>query len=96
MRRPNYLFNKYDWFSVQEHVKKQLSNEIAGMDGNRLLNTSVDDLSKYFADKYRVNVPILLEDKIVADQQETQIDVSQDRMRSIRDRSRPFIFLLRK
>jgi len=90
MRQPNYLFNKYDWFSVQEHVKKQLTSEILGMDGNRLLNTSADDLSKYFENKYRVNVPILLEDKISADQQETQIDVSQDRLRAIRDRSRPF------
>lgn len=90
MGRPNYIFNKYDWFSVQEHIKKQLANEIAEMDGNRLLNTSVDDLCKYFEDKYRVNVPILFENTIVADQQETQIDVSQDQMRAIRDRSQPF------
>jgi len=48
MCHTTYLFNKYDWFSVQENIKNQLLNEVAGMDGNRLLNTSVDDLSKYF------------------------------------------------
>ena len=35
-------------------------------------------------------MPVLDENQIVADPQETEIDVSQDQMRSIRDRSRPF------
>jgi len=67
-----------------------LQSEIDAIDGNRLLNTSVDDLCGYFEDKFRIDVPKLHEDQIVADQQETQIDVSQDSMRFIRDRSRPF------
>jgi len=90
MREPNYLFSKVDWFSVQEHQKKTLADEIAQYDGNRLLNTSVDDLCAYFMNKYRLDVPTLREDQIVADQKETQIDVSRDQMRYIRDRSRPF------
>jgi hypothetical protein len=90
MREPNYLFSKYDWFAVQDHQKKQLADEVAKIDGNRLLNTSLDDLCDYFEDKYRVNVPTLNETEIVADQKETQIDVSRDRLRVIRDRSRPF------
>ena len=90
MREIKYLFSKYDWFAVQENQKKQLAAEIAQMDGNRLLNTSVDDLCDYFEEKYRVNVPLLKESEIIADQKETQIDVSGDRLRAIRDRSRPF------
>lgn len=90
MRKRNYLFSKYDWFSVQENQKRQLTAEISQMDGNRLLNTSPDDLCDYFEEKYRVNVPVLKEDEITADQNETQIDVSGDRLRVIRDRSRPF------
>lgn len=90
MRERNYLFSKYDWFSVQENQKRQLTAEISQMDGNRLLNTSPDDLCDYFEEKYRVNVPVLREDEITADQNETQIDVSGDRLRVIRDRSRPF------
>lgn len=88
--RPNYLFSKADWFSVQEHQRKSMLDEIARYDGNKLLNTSVEDLSKYFAEKYKIDVPILREDEIRADQRETQIDVSHDQMRYIRDRSRPF------
>ena len=82
MAQQNYLFSKYDWFSVQEHQKKQLANEVASMEGNRLLNTSVDDLCDYFEEKYRVNVPSLRESDIVADQKEIKIDVSRDRSRS--------------
>jgi hypothetical protein len=90
MREPNSLFSKYDWFAVQDHQKKQLTDEINKMDGNRLLNTSPDDLCDYLEDKYRVNVPSLIEAEIVADQNETQIDVSRDFLRAIRDRSQPF------
>ena len=89
-QRPNYLFSSADWFSVQENQKKAMLEEIASIDGNRLLNTSVDDLCAYFEEKYRIEVPILREDQIVADQQESQIDVSRDPMRFIRDRSSPF------
>jgi hypothetical protein len=89
MREPNYLFSEVDWFSFQERQKKSLSDEIAKFDGNRLLNTSIDDLCDYFVKKYHLDVPILLEDRIVADQNETQIDVSQDSMMFILDRSQP-------
>ena len=51
---------------------------------------SVDDLCNYFEEKFRIDVPVLHEDRIVASQEETKIDVSRDPMRFIRDRSRPF------
>jgi hypothetical protein len=88
--RPNYLFSKVDWFSVEEHQKKTMIEEISRLESNRLLNSSITDLCDYFEEKYRIDVPVLLEDKIVVDQQETKIDVSQDHRRAIRDRSRPF------
>jgi hypothetical protein len=86
----NYLFSKVDWHSVDRHQRDQLRNEVASLDGDRLLNTSIDDLCKYFENKYCVNVPTLCRDDIVADQRETQIDVSRDQMRYISDRSKPF------
>ena len=88
--RGDYLFCGPDWFSVEESQRRTLQSEIDAIDGNRLLNTSVDDLCDFFGEKFRIDVPELHEDQIVADQQETQIDVSQDSMRFIRDRSRPF------
>lgn len=89
-RQSDYLFCGPDWFSVAESQRQTLHSEIDAMDGNRLLNTSVDDLCDYFDEKFRIDVPTLHEEQTVADQQEVQIDVSQDPMRFIRDRSRPF------
>lgn len=89
MREPNYLFTNYDWQRVQEYLKQKLKDEVANIDGNRMLNTSTDDLCKYFVEKYGVTVPILYEDDITADQKEIKIDVSSDTHRAIRDRSQP-------
>lgn len=77
-------------FPFLEGREQAVLDEVANIDGNRLLNTSVDDLCRYFVDKYRLHPPVLLEDEAVADQQETQLDVSQDPNRFIRDPSRPF------
>jgi hypothetical protein len=90
MRDVEPLFNKIDWFSVDQHQRKSLLAEINGLDGNRLLNTSIEDLCDYFEKKYQVNVPMLRTDEMVADQHETKIDVSHDYNRFIRDRSSPF------
>lgn len=78
MTRDNLLFAKCDWFSVEKHQMNQLKEEIGAYDGNSLLNTSVDDLSDYFADKYSIDVPLLHRDAIVADQRETKVDMSHD------------------
>lgn len=90
MRDKEYLFCTMDWFSVDQHQRKLLADEVAELGGDRLLNTSVDDLCAYLEAKYRVDVPTLRRDEIVADQRETQIDVSGDRRRYISDRGRPF------
>lgn len=90
MRDAEYLFSKVDWFSVDQHQRKRLAAEINELDGNRLLNTSIEDLCDYFEKKYRVDVPVLRVDEIIADQHETKIDVSHDRRRFIRDRTSPF------
>ena len=88
--RDEYLFRGPEWFRVEQHQERSLQSEIDATDGNRLLNTSVDDLCDYFEDKFRIDVPVLHEDRIVVSQEETKIDVSQDPMRFIRDRSQPF------
>jgi hypothetical protein len=55
-----------------------MRKEIGSLSANQILKTSADDLCDYFVTKYSVEVPILLEDKIVADQREAEIDVSDD------------------
>ena len=88
--RDEYLFHGPEWFAVEEHQRRSLQSEIDAIDENRLLNTSVDDLCDYFEEKFRIDVPVLHEDRIVVSQEETKIDVSRDPMRVIRDRSQPF------
>ncbi len=78
MRRDNFLFCGADSFAVQEHQRKETEAEIERIDGNRLLNTNVDDLVSYVVDKYRIDVPTLYEENMVADQKEAQRDVSRD------------------
>jgi hypothetical protein len=90
MRNRDYLFSKASWYEVERNQLAQMKKSIDEMDGNRLLNTAVDDLAAYFVDKFRIDVPSLLTDQIVVDQRETKIDISQDHGRLIHDRSQPF------
>ncbi len=84
------LFSKREWFYVEKNQKEMLEKEVALMNGDQLLNTSVDDLCAYLSGKYSiVDVPELKREEIVVEQRETQIDVSRDPERWIRDRSRP-------
>jgi len=90
MRDREYLFSNASWHDVERHQLQEMQKAIAGLDGNRLLNTSVEDLVLYFENKFQIEIPNLLTEEIVVDQRETQIDVSRDHNRMIYDRSRPF------
>lgn len=90
MNSTDFLFTGADWHSVDRHQRQQMLKEIEAVDPDRLLNTSVDDLARYFEQKFQIDVPVLQADDIVVDQREKQIDVSRDPMRMMRDRSRPF------
>ena len=89
MAREDYLFKGADWHSVDRHQRRQMVAEIEKVGPDRLLNTSVDDLALYFAEKYKIDVPVLDEENLTVDQREKQIDVSRDPNRFITDRSRP-------
>lgn len=78
MNTDELLFSKYDWFSIEKNQIYKLNEEIASYDGNRLLNTSVDDLCDYFQNKWSIEAPVLDTNSIVADQWETKIDVSNN------------------
>jgi hypothetical protein len=85
----DYLFHKMDLFNVTERAKAAMLAEIASIDGNQLLNTNVDDLVAFFADKFSLDVPALDEASMSVYQDEVPVDVSQDFDRAIWDRSRP-------
>jgi hypothetical protein len=90
MAREDYLFTGADWYSVDRHQRQQMVSEIEGVEANRLLNTSVGDMARFFATKFQITVPELDVSNLVVDQREKQIDVSRDPMRMIMDHSRPF------
>ncbi|MBS1867683.1 MAG: hypothetical protein JSS69_17345 [Acidobacteria bacterium] len=90
MAREDYLFAGPDWHSVDRHQRKQMIDEIANIDADRLLNTSADDLAQYFFEKYQITVPELDVENVVVDQHEKPIDVSRDPMRMLMDHGRPF------
>lgn len=88
--REKYLFSESDLYNVLRSREDEVFREIDGIEGNRLLNTSVEDLCDYFEQKYTFEVPRLLEERITVDQREVPIDVSQDFRRAIFDRSKPY------
>jgi hypothetical protein len=90
LAREDYLFTGPDSGSVDRYQRQKMREEIEGVDANRLLNTSVDDLAGFFAAKYQIAVPELDVSNITVDEREKQIDVSRDPMRMIMDRSRSF------
>jgi hypothetical protein len=91
MRDREYLFSTASWHDVERSRLQKMQQAISAMDGNRLLNTSVEDLVGYFCEQFKIEIPNLLTEEIVVDQRETQIDVSRDHNRMIFDRSRPIL-----
>jgi hypothetical protein len=53
----------------------KMKEAIERYDGNKLLNSSVDDLVSYFVELGRVEPLNLVEDQITADQHETKVEV---------------------
>lgn len=90
MRNTNYLFSKNDWFSTDRYQRATLKEEIADLDGNRLLNTPVNDLCAYFVERYRIDIPVLNRDQIEVDQREIQVDVRGNINYAIDDLTQPF------
>jgi hypothetical protein len=73
--REDYLFAGPDSHSVDRHQRQQMMRDIESVDANRLLNSSADDLARYFAEKYQIEVPTLDVGNLVVDEREKQIDV---------------------
>lgn len=85
----NPLFNRVDIFSLIEHQKQELKQAFQGVSNEELDKDPVAVAAKLI-EQFSINVPVLDEEKKYALTQETQVDVSSDPRRMIRDRSRPF------
>ena len=83
------LFVTHDLdYSIRATMQK-MQQEVEGLDENRLLNTSPEDLKGYLVETYGITPITLLRDQWYADYQDAPVDVRHDPMRWIDDRSRP-------
>jgi len=89
MPREDCLFTGPGWYLADQHQRQEMARDIESMDGNRLLNSAVDDLAKYFAEKYQVAVPELDMGNLVVDHRETEIEVRGESLRMVMGRSQP-------
>lgn len=85
----DYLFSKIDLHSVTLNQDKKLSLEISNLSQDQILRTVESELVEYFFSKYKINPIVLDLENITIDPTEIDIDVSQDPMRAVFDRSRP-------
>lgn len=85
------LFHGRELRSAIENQESKMRSEIEGYEKNYILSVSVEDLCGHLEEKYKINPIVLLKDNIYVKQHgDMDIDVNQDPLRDIRDRSRPF------
>lgn len=69
------LFCKLDGMTARRAQVMTAAKEVSNLDESRILNTDPGDLTQYFVEKFRVDVPVLDRDNMVAEQHERQIEV---------------------
>jgi hypothetical protein len=78
-----YLFASRDLRQVTEGIRAALTQEVNGLDANRVLNTAPADMAAYLIEKYRIDPVVLHRDQMHATDAECKIDVSRDRDRML-------------
>src|SRR5713226_3534503 len=85
-----YLFTRASVFDVLEQQRLALKNEVEHLGVDALEGSPQQEIVHSLSTKYKIEVPVLEEEKTQVSYQEADVDVSQDPMRMILDRSRPF------
>ena len=83
------LFCDYDLGGVVAQQEQMMSNEVASLSEDRVLNTSSEDLCNYLVEKYTIEVAEIDESGINVDYGDAKVDVSQRFEYAVFDRSRP-------
>ncbi len=84
------LFSRVAIFDVLEHQQQALKTEVNQLDSSTIEHVTEQELVRDLAAKYKSEMPALEEDKAYTSYREVEVDVSQDPMRMIWDRSQPF------
>lgn len=83
------LFHQADLNTVLQAQEQNMVSEIDGLSEDRLLNTPVDDLCKYFVEKYNIEPVEINEAGIQADYGDAKVDVSHRFEYAVLDRNQP-------
>ena len=70
------LFSQRDLRAALEERLGKMQARVDGLDENRILNSSIDDLCDYFEAEYRVEPIVIDESRITQDSREAKVDVS--------------------
>jgi len=84
------LFYKISIFDVLQHQLESLRSDVAQLASEEIDGLPEDELIRNLAAKYKMETPVLEDEKAHISYREVDIDVSGDPMRMIWDRSRPF------
>src|SRR5437867_12807489 len=82
------LFQKADIYSVTEELKRK-AKEASRTIPDSALDADPVAVSARLIEVFSLNVPVIVEHKKHAPTKQTEVDVSQDPVRRVRDRSRP-------
>lgn len=88
--RPGYLFSRSEISPVLEGHRRHLKEEASQLSASYIEQFSDQDLIRELAARYKLELPVIEEEKGYLSHAEVDIDVSHDPMRMIFDRSRPF------
>ena len=85
----NLLFRDYDLGRMLTQQDQKLSNEVASLSEDRVLNSAPEDLCNNLVEKYTIEAVEIDESGINADYGDAQVDISQRFDYDVYDRSRP-------
>src|SRR5260370_3940072 len=89
MTHTDLLFTTYDIReTLQQHAQKA-GDIIVSLSASEVAGDAGDAATAQLENEYRVAPLQLFEDRVAIEHEETQVDVSQDSMRTVFDRSRP-------
>lgn len=89
MRTP-LLFTEISVFDVLQHQQMTLRNEIERLSADTVAQVPEEELIRELSSKFKMEVPVLVEESAYTSHREVDVDVSHDPMRMIFDRGRPF------
>jgi hypothetical protein len=84
------LFYRVSIFDVLQQQENKLKKEIAGLSSEHIESLPEAELVRDLAAKYKLELPVLEDEKAHISHREVNVDVSRDPMRMIWDRDRPF------